>query len=355
MSKRWLPPYVSEVLDRHGKARYRYRRGKVQGYLHGEVGSPEWLEALAAFNEQAQPEKTPAKSPTRLKAKSMDALWHSYKQTPKWQRVTAVTQKNTKSIVTRFLERKDKKGARFGDLSAATCPPMALNKILASMAETPAAANNLRERLIALFDHAVFLGWRSDNPARLTDSYRKGAGYHTWTDDEIEQWRAYYPNGTKARLVMELALCTAARKANLVTIERGHVVNGKIEIQHVKGGDLTRVRITPELQAALDAMPTTPFRFLLQNEYGKPFTTAGLGMRFQEWRKPVGLDHCSLHGLRKAKARQLAEAGASDAMGMANLGQKKSDTFAHYRAAADREALADSASDLLAKHLHKKS
>jgi integrase len=103
----------------------------------------------------------------------------------------------------------------------------------------------------------------------------------------------------------------------------------------------------------MDAMTTAPFKYLLQNEYGKPFTVAGIGMRFQEWRNAAGLHHCSLHGLRKARARQLAEAGASDAMGMAHLGQKKSETFAHYRAAADREGLSDAGADLLEKHLHK--
>lgn len=353
-AKRWLPKHVTHCPDRHGKDRYRYRRGKVQGYLPGDVGSSEWLEALAAFNAQAEPEMTGAKSAVKVREKSMDALWQSYKQTPKWERIAAVTQKNTRSIVTRFLEKTDTKGKRYGELSAVTCPPMALNKILAGMAETPAAANNLRERLIALFDHAALLGWRSDNPARLTDGYRKGAGYHTWTDEEIEAWRAHYPNGTKARLVMELALCTAARKISLVKIERCHVIDGRIEIQHAKGGDLTRVRISRELQAAMDAMTTAPFKYVLQNEYGQPFTVAGLGTRFQEWRNAAGLHHCSLHGLRKARARQLAEAGATDAMGMAHLGQRESKTFAHYRAAADRFDLADNASDLLDAHLHKK-
>ncbi|MFC4216732.1 hypothetical protein ACFP4H_11670 [Pseudophaeobacter arcticus] len=61
--------------------------------------------------------------------------------------------------------------------------------MLAEKAETPAAANNLRKRLIQLLDHAISLDWRGDNPVRATKPYRNtGTGFHSWEEKEIAQF-----------------------------------------------------------------------------------------------------------------------------------------------------------------------
>lgn len=71
--------------------------------------------------------------------------------------------------------------------------------MLAEKAETPAAANNLRKRLIQLLDHAISLDWRGDNPVRATKPYRNtGTGFHSWEEKEIAQFFAVYKPGTLA-------------------------------------------------------------------------------------------------------------------------------------------------------------
>src|SRR5215813_14742539 len=50
----------------------------------------------------------------------------------------------------------------------------------------------------------------------------------------------------------------------------------------------------------------------LTTEFGKPFTAAGFGNWFREQCDMANLRHCSAHGLRKAAARQLAEAGCTE-------------------------------------------
>jgi hypothetical protein len=42
-----------------------------------------------------------------------------------------------------------------------------------------------------------------------TAKLAKTKGHHTWTDEEIAQYRAHWPLGTQQRLVMEFALETA--------------------------------------------------------------------------------------------------------------------------------------------------
>jgi hypothetical protein len=50
-----------------------------------------------------------------------------------------------------------------------------------------------------------------------------------------------------------------------------------------------------------------------------------------------------MHGLRKAVARRVAESGGTDAEGQAITGHRKAETYMHYRAKANRSALADTA------------
>lgn len=96
-------------------------------------------------------------------------------------------------------------------------------------------------------------------------------------------------------------------------------------------------------RAAIEALPAWPFRFLITTVHDKPFTDAGMGNRMRKWCDAAGLPHCSMHGLRKAMSRQLAESGATDAEGMAVTGHRKASTFAYYRKSANQSHLADRA------------
>ncbi len=93
-------------------------------------------------------------------------------------------------------------------------------------------------------------------------------------------------------------------------------------------------------KAAIDALPAAPIRFLITTQFGKPSSDAGMGNGMRKWCDEAGLPHCSLHGLRKATSRRLAESSASDAEGQAVTGHKKATTFANYRAKTNRKMLA---------------
>ncbi len=82
--------------------------------------------------------------------------------------------------------------------------------------------------------------------------------------------------------------------------------------------------------------------FLL-TEFGKPFTAAGFGVRFRHWCDAAGLKHCTVHGLRKAQCRRLAEAGCSENEIAAITGHSKLDDIRVYTEAARRKRMAASA------------
>ena len=338
--RRWLPENVSTYRDRHGRTRYRYRKtGEKTHHFKADPGTPEFLEELAAATSQGS---IAIRSPHQVSPGSMDDLANKLFASPRWLRMKSTSQYTYRRIIERYLERVDKRGVRYGTYPAKRATVGVLDAHIAELAKTPASANNLRKALKRLFDYAVKLGWLTTNPATLTDSFNTGPGFHKWTDEEIARFRAYHPIGTVARAVLEIALNTAARRCNLANIERDHLRDGRWYIQHVKGTNETSVVLTKETRAAIEALPETHSRFLIVNQRGDPYTTESLGNRFRKWANEADCPG-SLHGLRKAISRQLAESGATDAEGRSITGHKKNATFAHYAAKADRKRLADTA------------
>lgn len=336
-----LPANVRPVKDRHGKVRYRFRRkGFKSAYLPGTPGTPEFHHAYAELLATGQLEPAPVQSPRKVTPRSLDDLYRRLKASPRWARKSPRTRYVQQGVLDRFLDRTDGKGRRYGERPVSAVTVGWLDNIFGAMWETPAAANNLRKFLAGMMDHACRMDWRSDNPVRLTERYPDGAGIHDWTDAEIAQYRAHHALGTMARLTLELALNTAARRCNVNKIERDHIRAGTITVAHAKDNNVTTVPMLATTRAAIDALPAAPIRFLVTTAFGKPFTDAGLGNRMRKWCDEAGLPHCSIHGLRKAISRQLAETGATDAEGMAVTGHKKDTTFAYYRKGADRVALA---------------
>jgi integrase len=146
-----------------------------------------------------------------------------------------------------------------------------------------------------------------------------------------------------ARLTLELALNTAARRCNVATLTRDDIEGDWIMVDHAKGNNEAAVPLMPTTKAALDALPAAPIKHLVTTQFGKPFSVAGLGNRMRKWCDEAGLGHCTMHGLRKALSRRVAESGGTDAEGQSITGHKKAATFAAYRAKADRKRLAGAA------------
>src|SRR6476646_2200671 len=165
--------------------------------------------------------------------------------------------------------------------------------------------------------------------------------HHTWTDDEIEQYRAYWPLGTQQRLVMEFALETTSRRGEVVRLGPQHVKNGHIHIERTHGSKDVDIPVSPKLQAACDAMPKAHLTYIA-TAYGKPRSKFGLGNDFAKWATEAGLPaRCRLHGLKKGGMRRLAEAGNTTHELMAISGHRTMSEVRRYTEDADQKRLAD--------------
>lgn len=185
---------------------------------------------------------------------------------------------------------------------------------------------------------------RRDNPVVGIAGVKipKTRGYHTWEDHEIAQYRAHCPLGTQERLVMEFALEAVSRRVEVLRLGPQHVRDGRIRIERVKGSREVDIPLTPELAAAIDAMPKVHLTFIV-SQWGKPYTADALGKLFGRWATEAGLPkRCRLHGLKKSGMRRLAESGGTTHELMAISGHMTLSEVQRYTEDADRKKLADS-------------
>ena len=97
---------------------------------------------------------------------------------------------------------------------------------------------------------------------------------------------------------------------------RQHVRDGVMTITQLKRGrdqepTTLEIPIHPALQTLLNRLPKDNLTFLM-TEFGKPMSPFGFSNWFADCAKKAGLPpRSSPHGLRKAAARRLAEAGCS--------------------------------------------
>lgn len=219
------------------------------------------------------------------------------------------------------------------------------------------AARKLRKELIRLFDFAIKSKMIVENPVRLSDKVKAPAGershgFHTWTEEEITQYREHHRLGTRQRLAMELALWTDQRRSDVFTMGKAQIHNGRLPVMQEKTGAELWVPVAPQLLEAIIAMKpgdTSPFCFLI-TERGKPFKTAdSFGVWFKKACVAAGLPHCTMHGLRKATLRRMAELRMTNKDMKSVSGQRSDKTLAKYIEKADQARLADAAMTQLSK------
>lgn len=347
MSEANRPAYVRNMRTRHGKP-IRYLRIKGRNICRLPVlpyGSPEFRkayeEALGAFYSGRYPPKPIGIE--RTKPGSISALIVAWYGSAEYRTLAPTTQRTYRGIIERFREK-------YGDLPVRGLERKHILAILDKRSATPAAANNLLKIIRILLRFGMERGWRTDDPTIGVKPLKmRQGGFHTWTDEEIAAFEARWPLGTRERLALDLLLYTAQRSGDVRVIGRQHVRDGRIVVRQEKTKELLEIPIHPALQASLNAGPTGELTFLV-TQFGKPYSAAGFGNFFSDAARKAGLPKgCSAHGLRKAAARRLAEAGCSAHEIMAVTGHRTLKEVTRYTAAADQRRLAETALDALGR------
>jgi len=196
------PQYTNGNLDRHGKARWYFRRaGFKKVALPGLPWSPEFM---AAYQEALAGQPAPV-GINRARPGSVLALAISYFASPEFRTLKPSTQKSYRWTIGFCREHGDKRAA---DLRREH-----IVRLMAARGDQPGAANALRIALRVMMKHAVDIGLRADEPTRDVRAIRaKTQGHHTWTESEIEQFERHHQVGSRARLDRPPALHRTATR-----------------------------------------------------------------------------------------------------------------------------------------------
>lgn len=329
--------YVNSFANRdrkNGRVRYYFRRrGEKAIPLPGVPGSEEFMAAYAMALAAIPPPEIGA---SRTLPGSINALVVDYYRSAEWQHGLAEdTCKTRRRIIERFR-------VKHGDKRVALLRREHIEKMLAQIPKLSAKRHWLKA-IRGLLRFAVPTMLKVDPTDGIAAiKLPRTKGHYTWTDDEIAQYRAHWPIGTQQRLVMEFALETASRRGEVVKLGPQHVKSGRIRIERTHGSDDVDIPISPELQAACNAMPKSHLTYIVSS-HGKPRSKYGLGNDFAKWVTEAGLPaRCRLHGLKKSGMRRWAEAGGTAHELMAFSGHRTLSQVQHYTSAADKKRLADS-------------
>jgi integrase len=318
-----------------GKVRYYFRRpGQKAIPLPGPVGSDEFMSAygLALAILPDPPREVGA---DRTMPGTVDALAVSYYKSAEWQALAQDTQRTRRYSIEAFR-------ARHGMKRVSLLRSEHIRLMLAEI-DRPSGKVNWLKTIRGLLQFAIPTLLQSDPTAGITVKRANTGGHHSWTDQEIAQYRAHWPLGTQQRLVLEFALETASRRGEIVRLGPQHVRNGRIRIERSKGSRDVDIPLTAELTAAIAAMPKAHLTFITTLD-GRPRAKSSLSAEFRAWVAEAGLPaHCHLHGLKKSALRRLAEDGATAHELMAISGHKTLSEVQRYADAADKVRLADSA------------
>jgi integrase len=278
----------------------------------------------------------------RTKPGSFDALVVSYYRSPEFLGLAPSTQTLRRNILENFRKLHGFKPIKLLRREH-------ISEIIGAKANAPEGANHLLKALRVILAFAVDMNMIESNPAAGVKRYRsQGDGHHSWTDAEVEQFEAKHPIGSRARLALALGLYTAQRKGDVLRMGWQHVNGDSIVVKQAKTGVTLVIPMHPNLIEVLSSVPKNNLTFLV-TEFGAPFSAAGFGNWFRRECDAAGLKHCSFHGLRKAAATRVADAGGTTDQVKAFTGHTSLREVARYTKAADQKRLARQALDILLK------
>ncbi|TGQ94649.1 integrase [Mesorhizobium sp. M00.F.Ca.ET.151.01.1.1] len=332
-------PGIARVFDRHGKARWRFRRkGRASAYIPGEYGSEEFRSAYlkAASGDPAEA------SVRHHQHGTFNWLIEHYKRTPKWKKLAPISQKNLGNEFDRFSRE-------YGTRHLSTLRPEHVEAIIAKKADSPAAANRLLKLLRRLSRFGIKKGLRSDDPTIGAERYKENPdGFHTWTEPEVLHFEEHHGIASKPVLALRLILNTGAARQDVASLGRQNVRDGRISYRRKKTGGEVDLPILEELLEVLRNLPVDRLLFLTHTG-DRPYKATSFGNWFHDQCVAAGLPHCSSHGLRKAGATRLANAGASELEIMAFLGHRTPDEARTYVKKFNRSRLGDTGMEKVAR------
>lgn len=348
------PPFAGSYTDRHGKTRWRFRRGKKTVALPGQPGDEAFARAYeAALSGQQIPKTSQVVRIGGIVPRSLRAAWIILKtETSDWKELGPVSKNNQTGVAERFLTTtiSEDSSTVYGDMPIEDMRRRHIKAIIARWADTPHAAAMILRLLRKLTGVALDQEWIENDPTYRI-KYRPGyRGHKAWPADARAKFEARWPTGTTPRLAYALALYFGHRRSDVAAAEWADIEdNAGSDTTQKKTGKVLWIPIHPALRIELQATRKRGDHILM-TQYGRRFSDKSLTGRMADWTKAAGLPKgYTLHGLRKTLGKTLAEGGATTREIMAVLGHDDIKHTELYTKEAEQKLLAKNAMKKIGK------
>lgn len=304
-------PYLSSYKDRHGKIRWRFRRGQAGRTLPGQPGEDRFEDAYEdALNGRA---KAPVVShPRQALPRTLRAAWRlaTSAKNLEWQKLGPSSKDIYIVRAERLLAMEIAPGLTYAEVPVADLKRRHVKALLGSMSATPHAAYDalviLRKMIVVGLDEE----WIEVDPTHKVKYRPETTGHRAWTDAERAQFEAFWPLGSLARTAYACVLYGGPRRSDVARFKWTDFTADQFPHTQQKTGKHLWLPVLPALREALDAAPRLG-AYILTTNRGAPRALGTLTNDFARWTKAAGLKGCTMHGLRKTLGKILAEEGAT--------------------------------------------
>jgi len=267
---------------------------------------------------------------------SIGALTVAYRGSPEFLRLQPATKKNYLLYLS-FLERMQMTAA--ADIRRRNI--ITLRNSIA-VARGPAAGNCFTMVTSVLFSWARENGYMDTSPVERIRKL-EGGHYPAWTNAQAQEAIAGLPEAL--RRVVVLGMLTGQRRGDLIRMTWNNYDGATLRLTQAKTGMKVVIPVDAELKAELDAWVLAKVSpLILTTPGGRPwdgcYLSKELSLALQSLGLPKGLN---VHGLRKLRAANLAEAGCSTHEIAAHTGHKTLSMVQLYTQSVSRERLAETA------------
>lgn len=242
---------------------------------------------------------TPSARPkvNRKPTRTCEALWQVYQDSPKWQKLAAVTRRDYKSKIGVFLDE-------FGPEHVAALTMADLYSWWEDLykARGHAMANGIVACTRAMLSYGTKKGWRVDNPAKALGIETVTPRVVVWSPSEVEDFvaKADALGFVGVGDAVAIGLHTCQRQGDVLHLEFLSAENGRSKFKQGKTGARVSVPFTPPLRDRIEAIkqrrragPVAELQLkgeLVRDRGGKHYTRETFGRDFRAVRRAVAED-----------------------------------------------------------------
>lgn len=278
---------------------------------------------------------------TLTDSRSGEGTWNRlveiYYTSPNFTDLAPATKASYRSNIERWIINEG-----IGTAKVSNMTRQQIVEMIARLSDKPGIASNTLKCIRVLVSFAQDIGWRDTDPTQGIRRPKLGS-IATWTENNIMNFEDRWPLGTFERTAFSLLLHTGQRSGDVRMMTWSNIQDGLISVTQQKTRRSLSLPVHPALQEALSFWPRNQL-VILATPGGKSYTPSAFGSRLATAIKAAGLPgECTPHGLRKAAARRLAEAGCSSRMIMAITGHASLSEVERYTSEAEQKILAEQA------------